>query len=224
MLDSVDVDQIPTDAEAAAGYVNGAFANYSQIVLRTPHAHHLSISVRASGDAECLDVETGDATPSEAPAWVRRRLARGVHTPVIYANASTMPAVRAALNGAGLHRSDYSLWVADFDGIAVVPAGFDAKQYEEHKANPHADFSICLEEFFGAAHPAYAPEDEKRWEREWKELDGRKGPWAKLRRRVLKRTMIHRERLIVEDAEQTGWSTRNRRGRYRLLFALTQTR
>jgi hypothetical protein len=224
MYDSVSVDQIPTDAEAAAGYVNGAFANYPQIVARTPHAHHLSISVRASGDAECLDVETGDATPSEAPAWVRRQLARGVHTPVLYANASTMPAVRAALDAAGLHRSDYSLWVAHFDGIAQVPAGYDAKQYEEHKSSPHADLSICLEEFFGAVHPPYAPEDEKRWEREWGELRGRNGPWAKLRRRVLKRTMLHRERLIVTLAESTGWGIRNRRGRYRALFALTQSR
>ena len=223
MYDSVDTDQIPTTAEAAAGYVNGAFANYGQVVARTPKAHHLSITVNNSNTGECLDVETGDATPAEAPGWVKDALARGVVTPVVYANLSTMPAVKAALNGSGLHRSQYSLWVADYDHAAVVPAGFDAKQYEERTV-PHVDMSVCLDEFFGAPKPAYAPADEKRWVREWKELDGKRGPWAKLRRRVLKRTMVHRERLIVTDAEKSGWGIRNRRGRYRQLFALTQAR
>jgi hypothetical protein len=218
MYDSVTVTEIPTDAEAAAGYINGAYKNFDAIVARTPKAHHLSITVQAVNAGECLDVETGDATPDLAPGWVKARIARGVQTPVVYANASTMPAVKAALNASGLHRSDYSLWVARYDGIAVVPAGYDAKQYEEHKTAPHADLSICLDEFFGVVdNPPYVPIDEARWEREWKLV-------GKLRKIILKRLMVHREREIVHLAEQTGWSTLNRRGRYRKLFALTQAR
>ncbi len=83
--------------QAVAGYVNGSWPSYNGLVKRYPGAKHLSIAVNTSADARCLDVETGDATPDQAPAWVRRQHARGVARPILYANTSTMPAVIAAL-------------------------------------------------------------------------------------------------------------------------------
>jgi hypothetical protein len=142
MLDSTNADSLPEEGEAAvAGYVNGIFNDFDNIVKRFPHLKHLSISVFSGEDADALDVENGDATPGEAPGWVRKQHARGKARPVVYANASTMPQVVQALTDDGIKRDEYLLWVADYDGKADIPEGFDAKQYEDH--NEEYDISIC---------------------------------------------------------------------------------
>src|SRR5690242_8753534 len=99
MYDSVTVSAIPRNAQAVAGYVNGRWPTYSQLVRAFPHARRLSIAVSADRDADCLDVEQGDATPDQAPAWVQRQHKRGVRRPVVYtsvANARTLLLILAA--------------------------------------------------------------------------------------------------------------------------------
>ena len=133
-----------TNPAAIAGYVNGAFQTFNALVKRFPKAKALSISVFSSGDARCLDIETGDATPADAPAWVRRQHARGIKRPILYANTSTMPAVIAALTAAGIHRSEYMLWEAHYDNVANIPTGRDAKQYKNVEAGAsNYDVSLC---------------------------------------------------------------------------------
>lgn len=121
MLDSVTVANLPSGADAYAGYVDGAFQNYQALKARFGgHAHLLSIAVFASDNAECLDIETGDATPAQAPAWVRRQHGRGIRRPVLYASASVMGTVSTTLHGAGLARSSYRLWSAHYNGHAHI--------------------------------------------------------------------------------------------------------
>jgi len=141
MYDSTNVDNIPGDAEAVAGYINGAFANFDALVKRFPHAKHLSISVNSGGDADCLDIETGDATPADAPAWVRKQHARGIKRPVVYANTSTMPAVIEALTRDDIKRDEYLVWTAHYTNEAHVEDGSDATQYEDH--DELYDVSLC---------------------------------------------------------------------------------
>lgn len=114
MYDSVDLSQIPADAPAVAGYVGGSWPTYRELKKRFPHARRLSIAVNASEDADCLDIESGDATPDETPAWVRRQQARGVRRPVVYASASVMPSVLAALKAAGIKRKEVRVWTAHY--------------------------------------------------------------------------------------------------------------
>src|ERR1035437_10894647 len=102
MFDSVDVGTVPNNPQAVAGYVGGSWPTYNALVAKFPHAHHLSIAVNASEDAECLDVESGDATAAEAPAWVRRQQKRGVWKPVLYTSLSNVGALLAALSAAGI--------------------------------------------------------------------------------------------------------------------------
>ena len=77
MLNSVSVGQIPASAPAVAGYVRWLLADVPSPCQQFPHAYHLSIAVNAGEDAECLDIERGDAEPYQAPAWVKRQLSRG---------------------------------------------------------------------------------------------------------------------------------------------------
>jgi hypothetical protein len=156
MFDSVTVSEIPRDGQAAAGYTSGLFHTWPEIKAG-PWPRKLSIAVTASEDAECLDVEPGDATPEEAPAWVRRQKARGVKRPVLYASLSNMSAVLAALARAGIDRSEVKVWTAHYTGNAHVctPAcgfGFqataDATQWTDHSMGRNLDESLCDGSFF----------------------------------------------------------------------------
>src|SRR5690242_10317159 len=114
MFDSVTASALPAGDFAYAGYVNGRFANIPQIRARFPGSDILSIAVFASADADCLDIEQGDATPAEAAGWVVRQLARGAARPCLYASVSTMNQVVAAMHAAGVPRSQLRLWSAHY--------------------------------------------------------------------------------------------------------------
>jgi hypothetical protein len=77
MFDSTTVADIPsTGMDAVAGYVGGNWPTLPALVKRFPHLPALSIAVNASQDAQCLDVEKGDATaytPAAPPSSTRPR-------------------------------------------------------------------------------------------------------------------------------------------------------
>ncbi|MFI5038676.1 MAG: hypothetical protein ACHQCG_01935 [Solirubrobacterales bacterium] len=166
MFDTTTPDEVPTgNVEAVAGYVGGHWPTYARLVQDHPQAHHLSIAVNAHEDAQCLDVEAGDATPDEAPAWVRRQQGRGVQRPVVYASLSAMEAVLAALERAGIDRSQVRLWTAHYTGhehLCTAACGFgfrwtaDATQWTDRALKRNLDESVCSDSFFG---PPPSPPD-----------------------------------------------------------------
>jgi hypothetical protein len=141
MYDSTNVDNIPANAEAVAGYVNGAFANFDELVHRFPHAKHLSIAVTADVDADGLDIENGDATPAEAPGWVRKQHARGKKRPILYIETSRVAELIQILTDAGIKRDEYLIWTAHYTNEAHIEDGSDATQYEDH--DELYDVSLC---------------------------------------------------------------------------------
>lgn len=156
MYDSVDVSRIPANAEAVAGYVNGIFTTWPEIQRRFPKAKKLSIAVTSSANAECLDIEPGNATPKDGPAWVKRQKARGVKRPVVYANVSTMPTVLAELARAGISRNEVRVWTAHYGKgkhICGPQCGFgmktvaDGTQWIEDKSR-NLDINELKPDFF----------------------------------------------------------------------------
>jgi hypothetical protein len=132
MYDSVSPDSIPDSATIVAGYVDGHYANMPLITDRFPGALHVPIAVRPSTDnGLVLDVETGDATPAEAPGWVTMRRNAGVD-PTVYCNSSTWGAVKQAFADAGVPQPHY--WIAQYDNNPAIPAGAIAKQYGGNNA------------------------------------------------------------------------------------------
>src|SRR5215470_7956718 len=97
MYDSITVANLPLGANAYAGYVNGFWVTYPALRARFPRAHLLSIAVNVSADADCLDVEPGDASNGQAPAWVRRQQRNGEPRPCLYTSAGNMAALLATL-------------------------------------------------------------------------------------------------------------------------------
>jgi hypothetical protein len=157
MYDSVDTAQIPAKAAAVAGYVNGRWPTFPSLAVSHPNAHRLSIAVTADADADCLDVEAGDARPDEAAAWVKRQHARGVARPVVYCNLATAPAVLVALGMGQVKRAEFRLWTAHYTGkphrcTAKCGLGFrdvaDATQYYDRALGRTLDVSLCAPGFF----------------------------------------------------------------------------
>ncbi|UOZ05439.1 hypothetical protein [Amycolatopsis sp. WQ 127309] len=129
LYDAVTAAHIPSTAAMVAGYIDKIkLAPWTAADwARFPDAVKVEIVKKATTNAgHVLDVEPGDATPAEAPAWVRLRRAAGAD-PTIYCNAATWPAVRAAFRAAGVAEPHY--WIARFDGDPAIPAGAVAKQY-----------------------------------------------------------------------------------------------
>ena len=152
MYDTIpdSVGQIPADAQAVAGYVDGWYVSFPLLVERfASQAHCLSIAVHPNDDAACLDVEPGDATVGDAPAWVDRQLARGQWRPCVYASQSSWEddGLYGLLAG---YETRIRRWVAAYPGTgANVPSGYDAHQYAD--VGPHGenyDTSVCRDDFF----------------------------------------------------------------------------
>lgn len=137
MYDAVTLANVPSDATMVACYMNGIYENVAECAARFPHALRPTISVRAfvdsqhpSVDADVLDVETGDATPGQAPAWAADMRRKG-RVPTVYCNESTLPVCKNYFAVAGVPEP---MW-----GVAVyvtppvprepLPAGWLYHQY-----------------------------------------------------------------------------------------------
>lgn len=147
MYDSIEVEQIPSKPQAVAGYKGGRWPTFELLLVKFPRAKHLSIAVNATENADCLDVEIGDATPQDVPEWVKRQIQRGIRRPCVYANLSTMPAVITQLQLHGL-RNRVRLWVAHYTHLPHIPSGYDACQWSDKAYGRNLDISMCKEDFF----------------------------------------------------------------------------
>ena len=180
MFDTVTVQDIPsfanTSRDAVAGYVDGWYTNIRQVEAHDPHAHHLSIAVRATDIADCLDIENGDATPAEAPGWWHLATMHGVWRPCLYASIGIIPDVVAALTHSGIHRSSYRLWAAHYTDHPHVEPGCDATQWTDKALGRNLDESLCLDTFFPAPHLAKKRAAPK-VEAALVELDPARGEW-----------------------------------------------
>lgn len=156
MFDDVNVDILPK-ADAFAAYVDGIYANLGKVRAKFPGAHILSIAVRASDLADCLDIESGDAVNSDAPGWFKRVLASGVSKPCLYTSASNADALVNEMAKANIPRNAYRLWTAHYGQgehlcgpttCHACDATADATQFTSHANNESLDESVCLADFF----------------------------------------------------------------------------
>lgn len=157
MFDSVDTGLLPA-GYAYAAYVDGIYANYAAVKGRFLQSDVLSIAVSSASNADCLDIETGDASPESAAAWVTRQLARGTARPCLYADASEMIQVIEAMKAAGIPRSTLRLWSAHYTNSAhicgpsscgTLPENADGTQWTDTARGINLDESLLLPDFFG---------------------------------------------------------------------------
>lgn len=151
MFDSVTLDQIPTSAQAVAGYVAGRFPTFVRLAALFPHARRVSIAVASTQDAQVVDCEPGDATPATTVNFVKRRLAEGHKLPAVYCSVSQVRDVLAHLAAAGIKRSQIKLWTAHFTGKPHIctprcgngmPTTADATQWTDRALGRNLDESL----------------------------------------------------------------------------------
>jgi len=164
MYDSIDVSQIPGDAQAVAGYVGGSWPTFASLAAKFPNAQRLSIAVNSGEDADCLDIEPGNATAGDVPGWFARQRARGVARPCLYASVSTMGSLLGVLRLAGISRSSVRLWAAHYAGQHICGPGscgqvsvpMDGCQWTSTALGRNLDESLLVDGFFsGAPSPSW---------------------------------------------------------------------
>lgn len=140
------VDAIPADAKAVAGYVDGNYKSFPELVARFyPHAHIVSIGVFLGHLAEFTDVEQGNPinTPELVRADYEHRKAHGVWKPGYYGDTEHMHSV--IIPGlTGVPDSDYRLWLAEWDGTNHIPPGYAAKQKSGGIRTSRGSFDVSV--------------------------------------------------------------------------------
>lgn len=160
MYDSVNANAIPTNAQLVAGYVHPSGYTWSDAAwARFPNSVHVKITPQVSTTGigiHVLDVEKGDATPSQAPGWVeaQRRLGQD---PTVYCSSSAWPAVQAAFNATGVAHPHY--WIAAYPGTGQnLPSlnGIQAVAHQYADPGPY-DLSVVADYWPGVDGEADMP-------------------------------------------------------------------
>lgn len=121
------------NAPIVGGYADGRYA-WPDAAWR----YHSSLGRRlvrytvnaAHNVGNCLDVEWTDATPQQAPGWIRMRRQAGEDGASVYCNTSTWPQVRGEFHAQGVPEPDYD--IAAYPGIGPnLYPGSVAHQYAD---------------------------------------------------------------------------------------------
>jgi hypothetical protein len=144
MFDSDDPGGVPRGTAVVGGYVNGHTAWPTTAWLAFPGAARVRINVTGEpGRGDCLDVETGDATPADCVRWWESCTWVAPADRLIYCSRDTVGKVRAAMAD-----RPWALWLATLDG--TLETAWDGKavtacQYLGAAVlGFHADMSLIL--------------------------------------------------------------------------------
>jgi hypothetical protein len=172
-FDTVTTADYPRKTKNALAYYDGHYANIVAVHKRFPKATVVTVTVLGTPGAHMADCETGDLSPTQAAAWAHGEHSKG-RTVTIYANESTMPAVKAAIDKTGLRPSlDVLLFLAKYDGDPTIPPGYVGKQYQSPDGtgrgfiSAHYDVSSVLDYWRGVDKPPKPPKRTPltRWQR-----------------------------------------------------------
>lgn len=158
MIDAVTTANFPLSTKVAACYMDGRFANVAGVRARLPKAQLLTLTTQGGAAvADGCDSEEGDLTATETEAWVAARIAAGQRLIVVYANLDRW--INQGLLAALAKYGDrIKRWLSHPDGVATIPAGYDAKQYLFEKA---IDVSVISSTFLTPWTPPKPPNKPK---------------------------------------------------------------
>ena len=129
VYDSVTPTQIPAGARIAT-YADGGYAAGPAAVAGRSHVTWIDTNA-SDPRAAALDVEPGDATPSQAATWTWQKLHNAAgDLAIIYTMRSDWPATQAAiatLPAAMQHQVRW--WIADPTGVPHIVPGASATQW-----------------------------------------------------------------------------------------------
>jgi hypothetical protein len=165
MADSTDVNALPGNLPGYAGYVDGSYITFPQLVGRFyPHAHCVSITVDGTR-AAFIDCEKGNLTPDECVTWLARELSvsdqpatitgglwrHGIYFPASYKREVDRCIARLMPD---IPRARYRKWMARWTGTipTTLPIDIDALQCIGGLQLPY-DLSLVAGDFYESWHP-----------------------------------------------------------------------
>lgn len=127
---------------AILGYQAGTYADLATIEATWPLCRHAGYATDAGIRSDILDVERGDADPSQCSGWFHDWQPHKLDLPAFYASASNVQAVIDNLAGGGHARHEYLIESAHYGigphicapGICGYPAA-DATQWTDTGPN-----------------------------------------------------------------------------------------
>jgi hypothetical protein len=129
--DSVTPGQIPA-GNVLATYADGPYAVSPSQISGAKWVLWIDVNGSDPTNAQVLDVEPGDATPTTAATWAQERLtAHPNGYAVIYTMLSEWPAVKSAIATLpSSMQSHVRYWIADPTGVPHVVPGSSATQWD----------------------------------------------------------------------------------------------
>jgi hypothetical protein len=135
MYDATEPATIPGNVSApnyVAGYLDGKWPSYAAIAAKYPKAVPVSITVTGLLEADVVDCESGDLTPTSAAAWAKKKIASGI-VPCIYVSASSWTSAQNACLAIGVSPTAVDWWIAAYPGPgAILYPGSIAHQWIDH--------------------------------------------------------------------------------------------
>lgn len=122
LYDSTNEANYPA-AGYKAGYGDGRYTNFAALKAQYGDLAKIDIDVTGNptGQENCVDIETGDATPADAPRVVRQMIANGFNPPWLYCDKATWEDVVDVLIAAGIPPAGVKWWIADYTGSPHFP-------------------------------------------------------------------------------------------------------
>lgn len=128
MYDSTSATAVPADGDLYAGYVDGNYRSYEAMVARFPGKTVVPIAVSPSTNAGTVfDGPPDNSAWPQVVGWVQMRRRAGVD-PTVYTDLSSWTTGMAAFRAANEAYPHW--WIAQWNGVADVPAGMVAHQYQ----------------------------------------------------------------------------------------------
>ena len=148
MYDSVNTLDIPADATLILAYIDGEYANLTQVRARFPHATVIPVTTSLTGDmaAQVYDCERGDGNAVSSALWASRKVAAR-QRPTIYCSRVGTPGygwpwvLQQVANLKLTGQVDYG--IADYTSSPHLVPGSSFTQYADPPSSG-GDYDVSL--------------------------------------------------------------------------------
>ena len=126
VYDSVNVDNIPPNADFILAYMDGDYKNIDQVQKKFPNSRIIQCTVLPKPGVRVYDCERGDLTPTEIIQIISKEYDEG-RIPWIYCQPRIRPWILKNLTPKTCDNVDF--WEANWDNKPTINPGFTAHQY-----------------------------------------------------------------------------------------------
>jgi hypothetical protein len=146
MYDGVTISALgrvmSSSSDLVAAYDDGLYDNVAAARKDYPNHHVVTIAIHPTDAGDFLDVEPGCCwPPADAKLWLDARRKAGAKFIGIYGDRDTWNQLQAV---PGIDLRGVVKWIADQNGVAHIPPGFDGCQYDGSALDSKLHYDVSL--------------------------------------------------------------------------------